>query len=105
VASDHARTVIGLDLSDAVLRAHRETRDRPNVHVVQGDILTAPTGARYGRLADRQRDVSRHVSAEVLIAHPSNSAAGLSEGERIAAGEEGVHGEVDRRVDGNRHHE
>jgi SAM-dependent methyltransferase/uncharacterized protein YbaR (Trm112 family) len=42
VASDHARTVIGLDLSDAVLRAHRETRDRPNVHVVQGDILTAP---------------------------------------------------------------
>jgi SAM-dependent methyltransferase/uncharacterized protein YbaR (Trm112 family) len=45
VASDHARTVIGLDLSDAVLRAHRETRDRPNVHVVQGDILTAPLRA------------------------------------------------------------
>ena len=33
-------------------------------------LLTAPTGARYGRLADRQRDVSGHVSAEVLIAHP-----------------------------------
>src|SRR5437899_4748985 len=45
VVSDHARTVIGLDLSDAVLRARRETRDRPNVHLVQGDILSAPLQA------------------------------------------------------------
>src|SRR3989442_299778 len=45
VVSDHARTVIGLDLSDAVLRARRETRDRPNVHLVQGDILSSPLQA------------------------------------------------------------
>ena len=42
VVSEHARTVIGLDLSEAVLRARRETRDRANVHVVQGDILSPP---------------------------------------------------------------
>ena len=42
VVGEHARTVIGLDLSDAVRRAHRETRDRANVHVVQGDILSPP---------------------------------------------------------------
>jgi SAM-dependent methyltransferase/uncharacterized protein YbaR (Trm112 family) len=42
VVSDHARLVIGLDLSEALLRARRETRDRRNVHLVQGDILSAP---------------------------------------------------------------
>jgi len=42
VASEHARMVIGLDLSDALLRARRETTDRRNVHLVQGDILSAP---------------------------------------------------------------
>jgi SAM-dependent methyltransferase/uncharacterized protein YbaR (Trm112 family) len=42
VVSDQARMVIGLDLSEALVRARRETRDRPNVHLVQGDILSTP---------------------------------------------------------------
>ena len=37
-----ARTVVGVDLSDAVEAAFRNTRDLPNVHVVQGDILDLP---------------------------------------------------------------
>ena len=42
VVAEHARTVIGLDLSDALVRARRETAGRKNVHLVQGDILTPP---------------------------------------------------------------
>jgi SAM-dependent methyltransferase len=37
-----ARTVIGVDLSDAVEAAFRNTRELPNVHVVQADILDLP---------------------------------------------------------------
>jgi SAM-dependent methyltransferase len=37
-----ARTVIGVDLSDAVEAAFRNTRDLPNVHVIQADILELP---------------------------------------------------------------
>ena len=37
-----ARTVIGVDLSDAVEAAFQNTRHLPNVHVVQGDILDLP---------------------------------------------------------------
>jgi SAM-dependent methyltransferase len=37
-----ARTVIGVDLSDAVEAAFRNTRDLPNVHVIQADILDLP---------------------------------------------------------------
>jgi SAM-dependent methyltransferase len=37
-----AREVIGVDLSDAVEAAFRNTRDLPNVHVVQADILDLP---------------------------------------------------------------
>jgi SAM-dependent methyltransferase len=37
-----ARTVIGVDLSDAVEAAFRNTRELPNVHVVQADILHLP---------------------------------------------------------------
>lgn len=37
-----ARTVVGVDLSDAVEAAFRNTRESPNVHVVQGDILDLP---------------------------------------------------------------
>ena len=42
VASEHAAEVIGMDLSDSLQRAQHETRDRPNVHLVQGDILYPP---------------------------------------------------------------
>jgi SAM-dependent methyltransferase len=37
-----ARTVVGVDLSDAVEAAFKNTRHLPNVHVVQGDILDLP---------------------------------------------------------------
>lgn len=37
-----ARTVIGVDLSDAVEAAYQNTRHLPNVHVVQADILHLP---------------------------------------------------------------
>ena len=39
-----ARTVIGVDLSDAVEAAFRNTRDLPNVHVIQADLLDLPFG-------------------------------------------------------------
>jgi len=41
-AQFEARTVVGVDLSDAVEAAFRNTRDLPNVHVVQADILDLP---------------------------------------------------------------
>jgi SAM-dependent methyltransferase len=37
-----ARTVVGVDLSDAVEAAFGNTRHLPNVHVVQGDLLDLP---------------------------------------------------------------
>lgn len=37
-----ARAVVGVDLSDAVEAAFRNTRHLPNVHVVQADILNLP---------------------------------------------------------------
>lgn len=42
VVSEVADEVIGLDLSHSLQRARREIGDRPNVHLVQGDILTPP---------------------------------------------------------------
>jgi SAM-dependent methyltransferase len=37
-----ARTVVGVDLSNAVEAAYRNTRELPNVHVVQADIANLP---------------------------------------------------------------
>lgn len=37
-----ARTVVGIDLSDAVEAAFQNTRDLPNVHVIQADMLDLP---------------------------------------------------------------
>ena len=41
-AKFQAREVVGVDLSDAVDSAYRNTRDLPNVHVVQADISRLP---------------------------------------------------------------
>ncbi|MBI2886619.1 MAG: methyltransferase domain-containing protein [Chloroflexi bacterium] len=41
-ASFGAREVVAVDLSEAVEAAYRNTRDLPNVHVVQGDIYHLP---------------------------------------------------------------
>ena len=45
VASEHAKMVVGLDLSDALTRAGRQLRGRTNVHLVQGNILAPPLAA------------------------------------------------------------
>jgi SAM-dependent methyltransferase/uncharacterized protein YbaR (Trm112 family) len=45
VVAEHARQVIGLDLSNALTRARALLRHRPNVHLVQGNILAAPLSA------------------------------------------------------------
>jgi SAM-dependent methyltransferase len=37
-----ARTVVGVDLSDAVEAAYQNTRELPNVHVIQADISNLP---------------------------------------------------------------
>ena len=37
-----ARTVVGVDLSNAVEAAYRNTRELPNVHVIQADIYHLP---------------------------------------------------------------
>jgi len=42
-----ARTVVGVDLSDAVEAAFPNTRHLPNVHVVQADILDLPFRAPF----------------------------------------------------------
>jgi uncharacterized protein YbaR (Trm112 family)/SAM-dependent methyltransferase len=47
VVSDYARTVIGLDLSDALVRARSVVKDRPNVHLVQGNILAPPLKSEF----------------------------------------------------------
>lgn len=41
-ASDHGAEVVGIDLSGGVEVAYRNTRDRPNVHVVQCDVHDRP---------------------------------------------------------------
>jgi SAM-dependent methyltransferase/uncharacterized protein YbaR (Trm112 family) len=45
VASGYAKEVIGLDLSDALLRAKTTVADRANVHLVQGNVLSPPLRA------------------------------------------------------------
>jgi SAM-dependent methyltransferase/uncharacterized protein YbaR (Trm112 family) len=45
IASQGAQDVIGLDLSDALTRARRELKVRPNVHLIQGNILAPPIRA------------------------------------------------------------
>ena len=41
-ASFGSREIIGVDLSDSVDAAYRNTRDKPNAHVVQADIMALP---------------------------------------------------------------
>lgn len=42
-----ARTVVGIDLSNAVEAAYQNTRDLPNVHVIQADICNLPFAAPF----------------------------------------------------------
>ncbi len=51
IVSDYARTVIGLDLSDALVRARAVVKDHPNVHLVQGNILAPPLKPAFADFA------------------------------------------------------
>lgn len=51
IVSDYAETVIGLDLSDALVRARAVVKDRRNVHLVQGNILAPPLKLGFADLA------------------------------------------------------
>ncbi len=42
-----SREIIGMDLSEAVDAAYRRTRELPNAHVVQGDIMAPPFRIRF----------------------------------------------------------
>ncbi len=42
IVSEHAKLAIGLDLSDALIRARQALKGRGNVHLVQGNILAPP---------------------------------------------------------------
>ena len=51
VVSQYAKMVVGLDLSDALVRARSVARDRRNVHLVQGNILTPPLKTQFADFA------------------------------------------------------
>ncbi|HKY05037.1 MAG TPA: methyltransferase domain-containing protein [Blastocatellia bacterium] len=47
IVSEYAETVVGLDLSEALVRARSNLKDRTNVHLVQGNILAPPLKAGF----------------------------------------------------------
>ncbi len=69
IVSDYAGTVIGLDLSDALVRARSVVKDRRNVHLVQGNILAPPLRPGFADFA---------YSLGVLHHTPDTHAAFLS---------------------------
>ena len=42
-----SRDIIGVDLSESVNAAYQNTREMPNAHVVQADIMTLPFGRQF----------------------------------------------------------
>jgi uncharacterized protein YbaR (Trm112 family) len=64
-AKFNARTVVGIDLSSAVESAYRNTRDLPNVHVIQADILDLPFAHRIHELLPRNlaSELPTHIAA------------------------------------------
>jgi 2-polyprenyl-3-methyl-5-hydroxy-6-metoxy-1,4-benzoquinol methylase/uncharacterized protein YbaR (Trm112 family) len=42
VVGDYAKEVIGMDLSDALIRARQTLKGRQNIHLIQGNILSPP---------------------------------------------------------------
>ena len=51
VVSQYAEMVVGLDLSDSLVRAKLLLKDRPNVHLVQGNILNPPLKPAFADFA------------------------------------------------------
>jgi uncharacterized protein YbaR (Trm112 family)/SAM-dependent methyltransferase len=77
VVSDYAETVVGLDLSDALVRARLTVRDRKNVHLVQGNILQPPLKSAFADFV---------YSVGVLHHTPDTHAAFLSAASLVAPG-------------------
>lgn len=77
VSSEFAGTVIGLDLSDALTRARETVKDRPNVHLVQGNILQSPLRSGFADFV---------YSVGVLHHTPDTHAAFLSSASLVAPG-------------------
>jgi len=77
VVSDYAGTVIGLDLSEALVRARSVVKDRPNVHLVQGNILAPPLQPGFADFA---------YSVGVLHHTPDTHAAFLSSASLVKPG-------------------
>ncbi len=77
VVSDYAGTVIGLDLSDALVRARSVVKDRSNVHLVQGNILAPPLKPGFADFA---------YSLGVLHHTPDTHAAFLSAASLVKPG-------------------
>ena len=77
VVSDYAKTVVGLDLSEALLRARSVQRDRKNVHLVQGNILQPPLKSAFADFV---------YSVGVLHHTPDTHAAFLSAASLVAPG-------------------
>jgi SAM-dependent methyltransferase/uncharacterized protein YbaR (Trm112 family) len=77
VVSDYAKTVVGLDLSDALVRARSLVKDRPNVHLVQGNILAPPLKAQFADFV---------YSVGVLHHTPDTHAAFLSSASLVKPG-------------------
>lgn len=77
VVSDYAQTVVGLDLSDALVRARSVLKDRRNVHLVQGNILAPPLKSGFADFV---------YSVGVLHHTPDTHAAFLSSASLVAPG-------------------
>ena len=77
VASAYAQTVVGLDLSDALVRARSVVKDRPNVHLVQGNILQPPLKKAFADFV---------YSVGVLHHTPDTHAAFLASASLVAPG-------------------
>ncbi len=77
VVSDYAGTVIGLDLSGALVRARAVLKDRRNVHLVQGNILAPPLKPAFADFA---------YSLGVLHHTPDTHAAFLSSASLVKPG-------------------
>ena len=77
VVSDYAQTVVGLDLSDALVRARSVVKDRRQVHLVQGNILEPPLKPRFADFV---------YSVGVLHHTPDTHGAFLSSASLVAPG-------------------
>ena len=66
-ASFGSQNIIGVDLSDSVDAAYRNTRDMPNAHIIQADIMTLPFAKTFD-----------YIYSVGVLHHLANPKAGFS---------------------------